>query len=658
MLANIEEYYYNHIYYLFTNLIMKKIINFFGLMTVTLCCLFITTSCTVDNPTPTPTPTEQREHGAAVDPNYPWTYCKVPAYIGNIGALPADLQTVIKKRFTNQVDLASASIAFVDAAAVVAPSDELKAFIDRGGLIAVALPQQTESDMMEGYSNYEGYKTLFYATDTKNRFYTMFDEEEQKNTEEGEDDVQYDEALDAEKKGGHPKEEEIITYYSSDNETAKNLNYWENRVEDFMAWFNESKTETTATDSNDSAEKSPYEWLSADINSTPKYYFDFPISLNKLITKGTLCKADYLNCSSNVKVEFQVLPFYANSSSPNPGDYYIVKGRVVPRNQNMWKPDYWNHGLTQSRIVGYWMEKMVYKFYISDSKGNALSTNDVKVAKGPYPENMTSARQVSNNFNWSLSGGLSGGISAGTQGVDGQGGLEFGFNVNYGTSINYSQKNLDFTTGSYGEAPTYTWTTHNIRLRDFFHDENNEAGWNKYYPKECRSEFNAEFLWVWRAFYGQNGIQDNSTTNLHMTFKIDLTYNSWYHWRCAHQFDNNRKSYDINLKPVTVKMHRPYRTPWGLVKLKNATEHSSIRDITIYKEENGELKKVKTVGNSYEYQQAALTHLDVGTYSLTYKRYDTITGEYMGENMIEDFEVKKGGSAGEATIELSTIGDL
>ncbi len=628
---------------------MKKILSFTGLMTVVLCCLVITTSCH-DYTTPAP-PTHEREHGAVVDPNFRWTTCNMPTYIGNIEELPADLQTVIRKRFTNQVDLASASIAFVDAASAIAPSEELKAFTERDGVAVIVFPKASDSELLNGYLDYDNFKSLFFATNVNGEYYTLFDEEVQPPSNTVVEDRQYEEALEAEMSGNVPKEQESILYYSTDNLYEKNLNYWENRVESFMAWLNDSKTKTTDTETEgDESKENPYERLLFEISSVPEYNFDIPIELNNQICKGLIYSPDSLNCSSNVRLQFRVFPFYAHSENVNPGDYYIVRGRVVPRNQNMWRPDWHNHGWAQTRVIGYWMDKMDFKFFLSDSQGNAL-TDGISITEGPYPVNMIKAKQVGQSFQWGLNGGLSGGI----EGLhSGKGGLKFGFNLSWSNTISYTEQYLDFTTSSVNNAPGYHWSTSIIQLYDFFHSETNEAGMSKYYPRECRSEYNAEFLWIWHAHNNHNGIEDYSKKELFMTFELNLIYNTWHHWRAAIQYDSNRQAFSPGTKRVTVKLPRPYRNPWGLIAVKNSIEDTSIRDITICKEVDGVLQPVKTIDSSFEYHEKAITHVDVGTYAVKYNCYSSTTGEFLYSGVIRNVAVKMASVMADATKEVST----
>lgn len=78
------------------------------LLTGCLAALFITTGC---NPEELTTYFKyENGNSIVVNPDKEWTTSALSAYIGNISALPQDLQTVIRQRFPKQASMESATV--------------------------------------------------------------------------------------------------------------------------------------------------------------------------------------------------------------------------------------------------------------------------------------------------------------------------------------------------------------------------------------------------------------------------------------------------------------------------------------------------------------------------------------------------------------------
>ena len=55
--------------------------------------------------------------------------------------------------------------------------------------------------------------------------------------------------------------------------------------------------------------------------------------------------------------------------------------------------------------------------------------------------------------------------------------------------------------------------------------------------------------------------------------KISLTYSTWYHWRGAVEYDSNRSNHPVDVPEMRWTLERPDRTPWGFIRLRNATSN-------------------------------------------------------------------------------------
>lgn len=635
---------------------MKKFLNWM-LAAILIGGASVFTSCIkIDNPTPAQ-PSEPVETTGA-DPNYNWSVCNKPTFFGSIDGLPEDLMKVLKKRFPNQTSIDQAEVALIsmdDAVADFPIDGPLQKLYDRNGLLVVFEPRLFEGEIMGDFSEVEDWDPLIYAANIKEDHYTMLAEKTDEIPDvvipgDGNENSQYKESLAYSQ--AHPEENDplLINLYMSDNTNEFNENYWDVRMNPFIDWIEEVyesyNDEALNRASSTAAQPQPtFETLTASMKTgTKRFEYNFPFLMVQYVDKALWSDADILVKNSSISFSYQVLPMYAQSSNgENAGDYYAVIGKITPHNDSMWGPYVGEHGGTRNRVYGFWMKEMQYKIFLANSNG--LPINDVRFQAAPYPENVQSARENTNTF----SAGINGSVKAGgseKNGFAAEGSV--GFSANWTETIKYTLNNIDFARNTSTSIVDYTWKSNNVKLDDDMSNIQN------YFPDECHKEFDAKNAWLWHVPYGTNGIEDGSTKQLYISLQAQITYSCWHHWRGTATFDSNRKDKSTGVFRHTMQLPAPDRTPWGIISVKNASKYT-MRKVKIYKSGQEDGEPLKTINNSYEKNEIALTNVNVGRYTVTFEHVDPDNvNKVVQVGTIKNVEVKQGKDMSAAKTELST----
>lgn len=299
------------------------------------------------------------------------------------------------------------------------------------------------------------------------------------------------------------------------------------------------------------------------------------------------------------------------------------------------------------RIFGYWFKEMDVKFDLLDGE---KMVDGLRYQQTPIPENENESVNYSNGFNASITGSVSGGYG-GTQ-AKGMLTGSIGFSVGWSSTTSYTLKTIAYNVNSSTPTVQYHYYSNNVKLTD---NGIGDGKYDKNFPVSCRSEFNGTNVWVWHVPAGHAGVADNSTKNFTIRSQVKITYNSWYHWRGAVEYDSNRKDYELGWYSYSMDLKAPNRTTWGLVSLTNAAKNYTVRQINIYEngKENG--KPIVTVPSTYEYNEKAVQSLPEGTYSLTFEYIDPNQGnKVISHGKITGFTIKQGRTSADATTILST----
>ncbi|MBP3257763.1 MAG: hypothetical protein J6M23_07210, partial [Bacteroidales bacterium] len=275
-----------------------------------------------------------------------WNYFNLPAYIGDLSAYPADLQTVIGEFFPRRCGMEDAKVLFVGAGEIAAASPALKEAADEGAFVvfpgSVDAASTGLSPVVATFEEASAYTPLFHCHSNWGQgvTYTLWAEPE---VEEPEDvtpsmtETQWKELVKL-SQSLSPESGVVLSDY--DNEPDFNKNYYQTRMHVFVEWLENALLERTLTKAES------YENIKANIeNLGQRLTHNFPYSLSKTIDKGTLCDPDVLSKSGSLDVEFRIYPCYLQSSNADKaGDYYSVVSTVTPHNASMWGPFVGSHG--------------------------------------------------------------------------------------------------------------------------------------------------------------------------------------------------------------------------------------------------------------------------------------------------------------------------
>jgi hypothetical protein len=630
--------------------------------------MLLLTACKDSDNSPTPAP--KGADGYIVNPNPQWKNCEKAVYFGGLAQESDAFKQVLDARFPNQTPVGEADIAFVSPSEAMALASELKALYDRGGLIVVMRPTETNYYSLpdeiedEDFTDNADMDELFFAFNLFEQHYTMIAEPEFEGYDAFAAVPDDRDQMKASDDYGltNPPENYELPVYDVDDETDQNENYWHHRITPFINWIEEmdelQQERLSASASRRAADEIPdYQKLKVNINSEGQLFeTDFGFSLNNYITSGVSEKW-YLNASSLISVRYTIYPVYLLECNGNDkaGDYYIVTGKVTPHNNEMWMPVEKEGGLFnwgRCRIYGYWFKEMDVAFDLLDDNGQMAE--GLRYHQTPIPENENDKVDYSKGFSAKINGALAGGAEGkfaapGSMEAKWKAELKFGFEVGWESKTNYSLKTVAYQRSTATSTVKYHYYTNNVKLTD-----NGIGNYDSNFPAACRSEFEGKNVWVWHVPAGKAGVKDNSEKSFTMRVKAKATYSTWYHWRAAKEFDSNRKDFSTQDFSYSQKLKPLNRQPFGVIALKNAS-YNTVRNIKIFNNGDVNGKEVATISSTYEYNQIATANVPEGTYSLTFEYIDPNQGnKVVGNGTLHNIKVKPGATPKAATTEVST----
>ena len=591
-----------------------------------------------------------------VDPSTNWKHRDDPTFMAGIEGAPLAFQQALSSTFPQKAgSLGDAYIAVVGFSWALAHLEELNEFYDGGGLLLLLPPK--DDDLPElGYESFVDWDELIWGT------HTLYE------------DIFY--LLDA------PDE---MTVVNEENQevtvrTDKDLNYYNTRLTALVEWIDafgrdilddaaDSRSWRASNRAQDSG-KPNFDTMVLNLKKGFYHYsVNFPFSANVFIDKGTAYSPDYLKASASVTMSFDVMPLYMGSvnGEEKAGDYYAVRSRVIPHNNSMWVAKKVDHVASQIRIYGFWFNTMDYEFSLIDP-----STNDVaagtRFQELPYPANSTSSRDHTNEFSFGISGSVSGGKNLGGDKGGGKIGGNFGFSCQWKNAIKYTLKNIDYTRNSETNIVTYHWNSNNVTLSDHWDDVQRD------FPEDVRREFEAENVWMWHIPYDSVGVADESTKAFHLKARVRLNYSTWYHWRWAIEYNENRRDWNMAFGQArnkqgnvvdassangwascTFKLPVPDRGKWGLLTLRNDATHYTMRNVMVYKSGEEDKTPVASLNQfGYASKETAETVLPVGTYTVTFELVDPDFNTLKARGTLKNVEVTMSKSKEDATAKRST----
>ena len=538
-----------------------------------------------------------------VTPEVENTPCIKPTYIGNLTELPAEMQSVIRQRFTNQCAMEEAEVVILGA------SEASQERID-------TLLKQNRVVIVEGSTNYitlnsedddlpillTGYIDAYTSTDSK---YVMYAEA------------------------------------NADSETYTS-DYCNNRVESLVDWVNDEKDimdSGKGGDINDS-----YENMKVSLDAEgQRLTYNYPFSLTSTVDHSPIYGDFTLEGNASIDVKYKIYPAYMSScNGPSAqGDYYIVMCDVTPHNGQMWRPYYASPLWSRINVYGYWFDALVIATYITDA--NDKQIEGIEYYKAPIPENHNSSKSYTNGYEFSMTGGLTGGYQNNSNTLTGN----FSIGAKWSSSVNYSLETINFQLDSSSPSSVrYNYWTENVELRDDW------KNMNAAFPIPCHSEFTGHQLWVWHM---PNTKDNDTTSKFKLHTKAVIRYASWYHWRGSISYDSNKATHDIEIKEKDWVLEQPDRTPYGLISLKNASTYE-MANIKIYLSgHEGDDKYMVEIPSSFSKEQKAKQALKEGTYTIIFDLIDGTTMVKQDRRIIRNVKVTQGKTLDDATTPVSTV---
>ena len=612
-----------------------------AILTGCLVSLLFATGCCKDR-------LETEGNTIVLNPYKQWTTSKLPAYIGDLSALPQDLQNVIRQRFPRQVSLDAAVVVFSGAADLTAHANLLADKAADGAFVVTIRsttlslpgvnPVVTAPDLAAGQTPllqcYSGWGAGLY--------YIMYDEPEAIEPEVGTPSMTEKEWQALERANQKLGDDGGVSLTDYDNSSSHNENYYQTRMDPFVEWLDAAYMERGMLYGSVGSD---YDHLVDNIEqSGQRLTFNYPFTLEKYIDQATWSDPDYLRKSGSISVEFRVYPIYMLSSNGDKaGDYYGVVSTVIPHNQSMWGPYVGAHGACRNRIYGFWFSGMNVETSLLASDGSSIS--GLEYFERPLPENPNSSKTYSNGHTFSINGSISGGLSAGKPYVVGN----FGLGGSWTSSTNYTLETINYMLDSSSPTVKYRYWTENVKLTDDWDD------WtliNQNFPAPVRSEFSSHTMWVWHV--PGSVVKDNDMRQFKLRTSIRLQYSTWYHWRGSVEYDSNRVDHSLTVPTQEWTLGRPERTPWGFIRLRNATDNE-MAHVSIYPEGQESGEPAVQLESSYGKGEEARVALVEGTYNVVWDIVDGNTGAKISRWIYRNVKVHQGNNDTSATVRISSV---
>lgn len=592
------------------------------------------------------------EHGndIVVNTSKIWETSELPAYIGDISYLPKELQGIIRQRFPESASIERANIIFVGASELSTNYEILQTAAAAGKFVVIPGNADytvlgVDADPIISPSDSDDIDPLFYCYTFwgEDHLYVMYSESAPEQIEDGTPSLTDEEWYELNNEGidDEDLEEDFHSPTDYDNQAQHNENYYQSRIDPFVNWVDNSFLERSLI----LTRAGSYDNLKVNIEqSGMRLTYNYPFSLNKFIDKATLSKPDYLCKSGSITVEFRIYPIYMHSGNgEKAGDYYGVVSTITPHNESMWGPYCATHGKTKLRIYGYWFDQMYVETSLTHLDGSPI--NGLNYYERPIPENANDSKSYSNGKTYSWTGAISGGCSGGKPYVVAQ----VGMGVSCTSSINYTLETINYSLDSSTPNVKYHYSTNAVDLRDDWGD------WQRIhrnFPAPVRTEFSAHSMWVWHV--PGDVAQDNSTTSFKLNTNIKLVYSTWRHWRGTLYFNSNKKEYDVIVPEQSWELGYPDRTPWGFIKLRNATD-KEMAHVKFYDAKKEGSEPIETLLSSYGKGEEVKIAFPEGTYNITWDIVDGNTGEKVSSWIYRNVKVVKGKDEISATTQISSV---
>ena len=182
---------------------------------------------------------------------------------------------------------------------------------------------------------------------------------------------------------------------------------------------------------------------------------------------------------------------------------------------------------------------------------------------------------------------------------------------------------------------------------------------DKYFPKNCRTQWTVRQAWVWFVPRGQAGVDDNKDTKFQILLNSRIDYQ--FYWWVWHPIIPNESGDIYTYTPCIVEnyaweLQPPHRDSWGLISIKSEYTDAVMTTIRYYITGEEEKDPVAVDDMSYHQSDYAFMGLsDKYTYTIIYETKDPNTGEHMDSWKFENVEVHQGKTKDDATTALSSV---
>ena len=558
---------------------MKKLV--FRFMMLALTVLLGLASCKDD-----------ADDSAPKQPSYPsveeqqtedWVMCQRSAFIYPDATTDNNLMEVFNQRFPNKVTSPDQAEVIVFGPNSEIDSDAFDVAVDKGAILAIVDPLEvlTPSTLEMFQQEMPGTDfshSILFAFNTKGYCFNMLVDEEFDGNYDTDFLVSSQEIIEQSSEYGQANPEQTSERrWLYDNSYEHNYNYFQERIDPFVDFINDVyKNEAAKAPTRGVASKYNGDLLAGIENCAFKEY-NIPVTLNHRITSDLLHWQSFpfvrnKNGSISVRVWSNSSYLFDVNGSDKTGDYYMVKTEVILHGKSLWQVSSEPGGFLdvgRCRIYGYWLDNLDLKFELVDAQGNNISASDYKYIKTPIPD------QSGNNvgFEWGLHGVLNN-----NNGND----HASAFSLNVTDNTHYNAGGLKYSLKTESSNHSYQlWD--NVKLTD--EDYEDDAATNRNFPERLHGETSISSAWMWFIPAKESlGVGDRLKGSFGVRIAVIPRYATWFHWRAAAEYDNNKQVYQKPGDTRVTLLPAPDRDPWGIISIQCKKPGHHVDWINIFKE--------------------------------------------------------------------------
>lgn len=563
-------------------------------------------------------------------------FSHLPVYISSQAfATDGDKRADLSQSFPQSASASGSAMCIYDASEVISQSGAIKAAFERGSIIAVANPTEEAVLQLKKINGSAGALTVFslqgvemVAYDKSGHNYELIKD---RSSSASQVDLLNAEAFD-----------------SNQGDVVVESRAHQSSFTEFARWL-----DSISIDKLNMTRSSSFENYSSGISidvEAQQIYVDFEVVIPRTkihkVSEGS--DPDYLDeRRTHIICDYKMNPVHVFSTqeekaSDYAGDYYILIGNTVARNNQCFDIYRKKHGLIQTKARGWFMTNLRTTFTLLDQNGAAITPNFYMDQPTPGTTQGSTTYSSSRTFGFNA--------NVGAMRIGGQnGGLAtVGFSASWTKSQSVTLPDVSTQLNTANSVVRYDYTINNI---DFNKDNDVQATG---LPLVSYNDLSVNSLWAWWVPTKQySAAGDYSDSNFKV--KIDV----WANYRVQHYQSAKAFPGEIDHEysnSTSRDLAMPERRPFGVLQIKNVRKDEAVGHVKVWQQDASGNKVGDPVLESSDgacQKEFIQDKVFAGTYIVEYETFNNNTRT--GIWQVKDVVIKLGATEGLSRTLVTTI---